>query len=593
MRPTMHSILPQDQYAAYLAETTSYLKEMKASGQLPAEELAKYEKFKKRGRGAWRPNEMDKVLDEADERTAAAKQLMKRLVMANTERKIGKAGVTSALGFNFYDLRAPVQLSYPVNTPLRNMLPRIGRVNDGYGVAAHWQATRNPGLPYVGVAEGERNAIATPDDIPYIATYKEIGVERGVTFTAQFAGEGYADNVADEHIRGLHEIFLGEEALMWLGNSGLANGNNGFQFNGAGGGTATPTPDVILSAAAADGTLPGATNVSAAVVILTGLGYPSNPQYGYNGIPTVLSGLTPSFLRQNQDGSSIKIPGGISKISPMSDVVITTGPDPSAKFSIPPASLPIKGAFAYAWYVNITDAAAPSPANAFLHSITTVPFLVVSSAPTGAQTGDTVGFDVDNSYSAYDFDGLITYAATTPGAYWKDMGGASFTSLLNGRVKEIEEALEYIWQNFQAGVDQIWGSFDAVAALDSAVRFAGAASSSYRFEYTRDSQGNLLGGFIVSAYQSRYSMNPNGYAIPIRLHPMLPLGTIYFDVSQNPYPHSRAPFTRGMLVQRDYYSIEWPLVTRQWTFGTYCHEVLAHNFPWLTAVLTGIGPFSQ
>jgi hypothetical protein len=47
------------------------------------------------------------------------------------------------------------------------------------------------------------------------------------------------------------------------------------------------------------------------------------------------------------------------------------------------------------------------------------------------------------------------------------------------------------------------------------------------------------------------------------------------------------------MLQRDYYAIEWPVVTRQWTFGTYIHEVLAHYMPWITAIRTGVGPFAH
>jgi hypothetical protein len=162
-------------------------------------------------------------------------------------------------------------------------------------------------------------------------------------------------------------------------------------------------------------------------------------------------------------------------------------------------------------------------------------------------------------------------------------------------VLEVEAVLESIFNQFQAGVDSIWGSVDAIVALDAAIRYSGTQASAFRFNYVRDSQNNILGGYVVSGYQSRYAVNnPLGAnVIPIRIHPMIPAGTLYFDISTNPYPHSRLPFVRGLLVQRDYYSIEWPLVSRQWTFGTYVHEALQHNLPWISAVLTGIGTFSQ
>src|SRR5256885_408605 len=99
-------------------------------------------------------------------------------------------------------------------------------------------------------------------------------------------------------------------------------------------------------------------------------------------------------------------------------------------------------------------------------------------------------------------------------------------------------------------------------------------------------------GFLVSSYKSKYSINPEGGAsIPIRLHPMLPPGTIYYDININPYPHSRIPAVREFFTQRDYYAIEWPIVTREWTYGTYIHEVLAHYMPWVSAIRTGVGQF--
>jgi hypothetical protein len=83
----------------------------------------------------------------------------------------------------------------------------------------------------------------------------------------------------------------------------------------------------------------------------------------------------------------------------------------------------------------------------------------------------------------------------------------------------------------------------------------------------------------------------SGMLLPILHHPMLPTGTILFDIQDNPYPHSRMPYTRAMLVQRDYYGIEWPVTTRAWSFGTYAHQTLQHHVPWLTGQITNIGTF--
>lgn len=530
--------------------------------------------------------------------------------MAGQMYKAG--GVTTATGFNFYDLRGPVALLYPVNTPFRNSLPRIGRVNDGYGTAAHWMATRNPGYPYAGVPEGQRAAIGTPDNNQYVAAYKEIGDERAATFTSEFAGEGFADNVADEHLRGMHSLFLQEEGIMLLGNSGTA-------FNGY----ALGTPGTPTGAVAATHTSPGTVGnigtpgnadlpyttilttsnyVSVAVVALTGMGNPANVQYGYNGAPTISGGLTPTFTRTSAIGELVALNGGMSAISVISTPVQATSGNLTIQFKIPAAGLPMKGAYAYAWFVDVETSNTGSLAGAKLAGITTTPYCFVTGTPTGTQTGAAVGLNSDHSSQSLDFDGLLTYTASTAGSYWSDLsanvaiGTATNNSLTSGKdgtVVEVEAALNYLFSQYQTGVDKIWGSPDAVLSLQKAIRYSGTAATGYMFVTTRDSQNNLLGGYVVSAYQSKFAVNSplGGNQIPIVMHPMLPPGTLYFEISTNPYPHSRAPYVRGMLVQRDYYSIEWPLLTRQWTFGTYVHEVLQHYMPWMSGVITGIGPF--
>jgi len=196
--------------------------------------------------------------------------------------KAGVPGVTTALGINFYDLRPPVELLYPVNVPIRNSLARISRVNDGWGTAAHWMATRNVGSSPVNAEEGKRVAYSQPDNNQYTATYKEIGVERAVTFTAQAAGEGFADNVADEHIRALHSLFLGEEGMDLVGNSGTASGNNGYVL-----GTANLANSNLTQSAGSTNFTGSSTTVYVYLVTIAPMGFPNNNWYGYLSQPTV------------------------------------------------------------------------------------------------------------------------------------------------------------------------------------------------------------------------------------------------------------------------------------------------------------------
>jgi hypothetical protein len=315
------------------------------------------------------------------------------------------------------------------------------------------------------------------------------------------------------------------------------------------------------------------------------MGMNRSGQGGYAAPPSVIGGLTPSSVRTNVDGTTTNINGGTSQISALSAVVQTTSGSQQVTATLPN---PPKGTVGYAWFVNTTDASSPQLGNAKLAAITTFPSFTVTAQPAGTQTGNAAGLNSDHSFQPTDFDGLLTLAATQ--GTWIDMGGGGFTSLNNGQVQELETDLENIWVNFQATVNTIYVSADVKKLLSAAILATGGNIGAYRFEYQRDSQNNILGGFVVSAYQSQYAMAECGSeAIPIRIHPHLPAGTLYYDISKNPYPQSRIPVVREFLAQRDYYSIEWPAVSRQWTFGTYVHEVLAHYVPWITQVRAGIG----
>jgi hypothetical protein len=224
---------------------------------------------------------------------------------------------------------------------------------------------------------------------------------------------------------------------------------------------------------------------------------------------------------------------------------------------------------------------------------------VITAAGGGSnQNAAAAGLSSDHSFNTLDYDGLLTYATTTPGAYFASQQGqgpsssSSLTPLKMGGVVEIENALEYFWANFQAVPNNIWCGFQARLTLDYAMKYGGTSGQVATIFLNPANVGGLVGGFQFDSYLSKWGTpGGNGMKIPIMHHPMLPSGTILFDISEIPYPHARSPYARGILVQRDYYSIEWPVTTRQWTFGTYAHQVLQHHFPWISGQICNIGAF--
>ncbi len=522
----------------------------------------------------------------------AAKQAAKHSLweVMKAASRMKKAGVTSQIGFNFYDLRGPVQLLFPVNTPFRNMTTREPQVNAGVGTLAHWQRTTSPGYAYAGVPEAQRAQITTPNMVPAYAAYKEFGTEGQVTYTAEFAGEGFNDNLATERLSTLLTLFLAEEGQILNGNSGTGQVSNGYQL-GTG-----PTPTAVLTTATSSipSTIPTGTDITLWCVALTAMGSPQNPQYGYYNAPlTVAGGLTPTFTYNSPGtGNAVTITGGTSALSAVSNTVVTTGTDTQY---VAASVTPKKGAFGgYAWFVSSN--ATPTTANAYLYAITPYPSVNITSVPAVTQTAAAfvaAGGNVDQSANPLDFDGLLAWAVTY--GQYSDLQGGTLTPEGNGRVAQVEAMLQSLYNVFQAGVDEIWGDVIGVTCLEQAVLYGGTSATGYQFIMQRDMQNNILAGYVVSAYQSRYAVgNPlGGRQIPIRLHPMLPPGTLLFNIRTIPdgYGNSRLKFIYGLLLQRDYYGIEWPPTGRQFNFGTYIHETLAHQFPGLLGVITGIGPF--
>jgi hypothetical protein len=56
----------------------------------------------------------------------------------------------------------------------------------------------------------------------------------------------------------------------------------------------------------------------------------------------------------------------------------------------------------------------------------------------------------------------------------------------------------------------------------------------------------------------------------------------------NPYPLSNVPNLIRKLCRRDYWQVDWPVVTLQRTLGVYFDAVLQMYFPPAFGVITGI-----
>lgn len=457
-------------------------------------------------------------------------------------------------GLVYYDLEPGAKMLYPMLTPLRNMVPRVSGKG---GIQAAWRAITgiNTSGMRIGVSAGNRGGVQVVSTKDYTASYKGIGIEGNATFEAQYAAQNFDDIRAKAQLTTLQSMMLGEEAMILGGNTSLALGQ-------------TPTPTV--AALATGGTLPAQT-WSVICVALSHEGL-------ING--SVVGGIQSTIVRTNADSSVDTFGGGAAKQSTASQVA-TTGAGSSLTASIPVVS----GALGYAWFWGAPGAEA-------LGAISTISSIVIAAPATGTQTAASLG-TVDRSTSSLAFDGLLTQAfAAGSGAYVITMPpgaagvGTPLTADGAGGVVEIDQVLQYMWDNFRLGPNTMWcNSRDAKNIAKKIV--AGGSNSGLKFEVATD-RSNVGGGIMIREYANSFGMaGPTN--VSIKVHPNMPQGTILFTTDTLPYPMNDVPTVYEMICRTDYYSIEWPLRTRKYEYGVYADECIRHYFPPSMAIITGIG----
>ena len=488
---------------------------------------------------------------------------------AQDQRLIQKAGITVGTGLVGYSLEAPAKLAYPVLTPFRNMIPRVGGGANGMqSTAENWKiiTALNPGNVRAGVSEGHRGGVLSVSETDVTAPYSGIGLENSVSFEATYASEGFEDTRALAVLMDLQALMVQEEAMIVNGNRGLALGT-------------TPTP--TATASASGGTLGASTTTFLYCVALTwwGVQYAVGLTGGaQNPVPST-GILSPTQTRTNADASSDTFGNGVGRISAASSAITTTGTTASITGTV----TPVKGAFGYAWFLGTSAGAA----NAFLVAVTNVPTVVITATATSTYAANSTGLSSDNSTCSLDFDGLITLALRFNG-YYNDLRGATLTADGSGGIVEIDVMLKYMWDVYRISPTALW--VDSQCARDITKKVAsGTTNPTFRvnLQPTAGSMGNLIAGSLVTSYLNKYGL-AGVQELPIKLHPNLPTGTIYISMDKNPYPNTRTAVPYRIRTRREYYQIEWPLKTRQYEYGVYADEMLQLYFGFATGIITGI-----
>jgi hypothetical protein len=468
--------------------------------------------------------------------------------------------INTASGLVAFDLQAPAKNLYPVYTPIRNVLPRVG---GGTGLATNWRQVNSiagSGWDAMGwVPEGQRAAAMSISTSNKAASYVTIGEEALATFEAISAGKTFEDVQAKMTMRLLQKTMLKEELGLLFGNNSLALG--------------TPAT-ASLSFTAGSATLPSAT-YSVIVVALSGEGYANSSLAGGVATTKSITGL---------DGQTYSLSGGSSMKSASATQAITLGQTLNATVAS------IQGAVAYAWFVGTAGAET-------LQAITTINSATFAAPLAGSRQAATA-VTADNSTNSLAYNGLFTSAAVGgSGAYVNYLAtgtagtGTALTASGRGSVNEIDVMMKTMWDTFQLSVDVLYVNSQELKNITTKV-LTGATGGSLINYFQDPSKGEyiLTAGGAVEFYYNPFMAPGAGRRIPIRIHPNVPPGTIVGWASQLPiqYQSNEVPNIAEVKTRNDYYQINWPLTSRNRQVGVYSEQVLAIYAPFGMGVISNI-----
>ena len=480
--------------------------------------------------------------------------------------------ITQATGLVNIDLQPIARELYPVITPLRNMLPRVG--GEG-GLGPNWRAVTAINAANVdpGVGEGQRNADVDPTVISYFANYKSLGFDGTVTDEAQYASEGFDDARARSMETTLRSLMVAEEKV-------LLGGNTSFQLG------TTPTP--TTSTSTTGGAISNGVVVSVICVGLTHQGYLRT---------TLASGVTAQISRLNNDGTTSTFGGGVAQVSaagaPQTTGLGTTNSVSAYVVSNTTTQAPI-GYVAYAWFWGTVG-------NETLGAITTINSVLITTA-TGTSTAGAAALASnlpahDYSTNAQVYDGMLylcmgagqqnpaasasgslvaVQATGTPGT------GTTLTSDGAGGCVEINADFQSFWETnnqFLSPGHMFVGS--AMLKELTKIIIAGGGAPLFRFnmDAVKDlQQGTFTAGAVIGSYLNPFSMN-GGELCKIHLHPYMPAGMIFYYSDHVPYEFTNVGNIAQVKYRRDYTGVEWPRTTRKFQNGVYMSCLLQHYFP--------------
>lgn len=465
---------------------------------------------------------------------------------ANIQKAFAQPG-SPVKGLQIYDLTAPSQKLYPVLTPLRNRIPRVG---GGHAIQANWKAITgiNTSNQRAGVAEGQRGGAIEQTIVERMAAYRGFGLENFVTFEADYAAKGFEDIKAQAVTQTLQATMIAEEMIILGGNTTLKMG-------------VTPTPTLVASTDAASAISAATLSVICVALGLQAYWDVAGANNGAVGQALdIASAKVPGEItRQNTDGTTTTFGGGSAQKSAAGS--ITAGAGKKVTASIPA----VRGAVAYAWYWGVAGSEK-------LGAVTTAAKVEITANAAGTQAASEL--TKDNSTSSLEYDGLLTQIALPDsGGYFSDKRADALTSDGAGGVYEFEEAFIHFFTRYRLSPDTVYVNARDLVSLTKLI-IGNSGAPLIKLNVDISNTNNIRAGTVVGSYLNKVT----GDELNIVVHPNLPAGSYLFYSSRLPAYVQGATSPIQIRTRQEYYQIEWPLRTRKYEYGVYADAVLQCMF---------------
>ncbi|MBK3624915.1 hypothetical protein JHN59_08645 [Streptomyces sp. MBT49] len=485
------------------------------------------------------PETLASVTSALDALKAERPDLMKDLT---TSSPIGT-------GLVAYDLEAPAKMLTPRPTPLRNRIPRrkgIGlsrqfKVISGFtGTATGGVANLHPGIQdttqtnFAPSGAGNSLYYARGPKITYAGydktvAYSQFSVSDQVTWSAQYAGQGYQDIRQLSRTSLLYSSMLLEERMILMGR-----GTSGRGFLGAVG---APTSLTLTARAAA-------------------------------GSETALSGYSTNiYVKVTSDAGDF----GQSVLTAAANVAPSGGQVVDVTVNLP------AGATGLRVYVSTGssdpgDAARWYAGRSGYNTFTLQGALPTSGTPASLVTADT------SAYTA-GYDGILPICTGPESGYVNRLNAALSTA--NPGV-EFQTAFAALYDAVKADPDRILLNGGDRKQLSDSLK--NASSSNYRMTITQDQLTGVTLGDVVTTIINEIT----GKGVDIEVHPWMPQGNAPIISDTLPLPDSEVSDVWAIYNVQDMLGVDWPVNQFAFESSSYWMGAMLCYAPAWNGAVTGI-----